>query len=657
MTKRLVRSWDVFDTLIARRCGTHDEIFEIMGKTLGPDFRITRSRAEIVARKSKYEITIEDIYNEIQIEKGWTTQERKSALELEIRTEFSQVIPIAENMSLVRDGDVLVSDMYLPHDVILGLLREAGLDKLVKLFVSTCGKVDGMIWKSVKANHIIVKHIGDHPRSDFINPILHFVPAGLTIASAETPWECMLRANGAPELSRYIREMRLRTSTKSAKIRALQTAQIEVNFPLLLLSSASLILYCRENNISRALMASRDCILWSALAQKVALRANKDLSIEYFLISRVAALKSSEHYLDYAARRITADSIVVDLSMTGISLAGLADRLCISEINAFVIALHQSVANSLYGGKFSPKAKIKFEYLLAELAHHDLEALNQASTPSIHDVNETTTELFVEYAAENRSTTVLQAVNIQNSMFHVLVDRKFQWQAAMYGDKVTYFCCVECKFVRTNWFDDYNESDFREKIYNKAYYTNVDPDYTSMRPAILSFSISCTAYVLGLYKILDYGGGNGVTSDKMNERWRGIIAKSFDPHGRKDDLSEFRPDLITMIEVIEHAVHPGDIIKQVNEFCGGSKPIIFLTTKLSGGDPNSKYIAPRNGHVSIFNKQSLNMLSKKFGYKCASIRNSHIFYVSGSFQVYFFLVLQEALKISYGIYLRVKQKA
>lgn len=423
MTKRLVRSWDVFDTLIARRCGTHDEIFEIMGKTLGPDFRITRSRAEIVARKSKYEITIEDIYNEIQIEKGWTTQERKSALELEIRTEFSQVIPIAENMSLVRDGDVLVSDMYLPHDVILGLLREAGLDKLVKLFVSTCGKVDGMIWKSVKANHIIVKHIGDHPRSDFINPILHFVPAGLTIASAETPWECMLRANGAPELSRYIREMRLRTSTKSAKIRALQTAQIEVNFPLLLLSSASLILYCRENNISRALMASRDCILWSALAQKVALRANKDLSIEYFLISRVAALKSSEHYLDYAARRITADSIVVDLSMTGISLAGLADRLCISEINAFVIALHQSVANSLYGGKFSPKAKIKFEYLLAELAHHDLEALNQASTPSIHDVNETTTELFVEYAAENRSTTVLQAVNIQNSMFHVLVDR------------------------------------------------------------------------------------------------------------------------------------------------------------------------------------------------------------------------------------------
>ena len=422
MTKRLVRSWDVFDTLIARRCGTHDEIFEIMGKTLGLDFRVTRIRAEVAARKSKYEITIEDIYDEIQREKGWTIQERKRAQELEISTEFSNVIPIAENMSLVRDGDVLVSDMYLPKDVIIGLLKKAGLDKSITLFVSTCGKSDGTIWKRVRDRHIIFKHTGDNPGPDFIKPILRFIPAGLTVASAETPWECMLRANGAPELSRYVREMRLRICSKSAKLRALQAAQIEANFPLLLLSSASLVLWCREHNISRALMASRDCILWAALAQKVARRVAEDLSVEYFLISRVAALKSSERYLDYAGRRMTADSVVVDLSMTGISLAGLADRLGISEVNAFVIALHQSVAKSLYGDKFRPMAKIKFEYLLAELAHHDLEALNQAPTPSVHDVNETTDGLFVEYATENRSISVLEAVTVQNATFNELVD-------------------------------------------------------------------------------------------------------------------------------------------------------------------------------------------------------------------------------------------
>lgn len=423
MTKRFVRSWDVFDTLIARRCGTYDAIFEIMGTTLGLDFRTARIRAEAIARDSKYDISIHDIYDEIQREKGWTAQERQRALELEISTEFANVIPIAENMALVRNGDVLVSDMYLSPDVILGLLREAGFQKSITLFVSTQGKKDGTIWKRVRARHVILKHTGDNPGLDFLRPLLHHIPAGLTNASAETPWECLLRANGAPALSRYIREMRLRTLLPTPpKSRTLQSAQIEANFPLLLLASASLVLWCKDQGISRALMASRDCILWATLADKVARRAGDYVAVEYFLISRVAALKSSERYLTYAGRRMTANSVVVDLSMTGVSLAGLADRLGISEVNAFVIALHQSISGSLYGGKFKSKAHVKFGYLLAELVHHDLEALNQALTPSVHDVTETADGLFIQYATENRSSTVLEAVKIQNSTFTDMVD-------------------------------------------------------------------------------------------------------------------------------------------------------------------------------------------------------------------------------------------
>lgn len=422
MTKRFVRSWDVFDTLIARRCGAYDEIFEIMGTTLGSDFRITRIQAEVVARESKSEISIHDIYDEIQNAKGWTSQERQRALELEISTEFSNVIPITENMMQVRDGDILVSEMYLSHDVILGLLREAGLDKSITLFVSACGKSDGSIWRRVRDQHFILKHIGDNPGLDFVRPLMHLIPAGLTNASTETTWERILRANGAPALSRYVREMRLQTPRASAKVNALQRAQIEANFPMLLLASAFLVLWCREHGISRALMASRDCILWALLAEKVAHRAGNDLAVEYFLISRVAALRSSDQYLAYAGRRISSDSVVVDLSMTGISLAGLADRLGISEINAFVIALHRNVAGSLYGSKFKPRAEVKFGYLLAELDHHDLEALNQSPSPSVHDVVETVDGLSIEYGSENRSPAILDAVKIQNATFTKMVD-------------------------------------------------------------------------------------------------------------------------------------------------------------------------------------------------------------------------------------------
>lgn len=418
MAKKLVRSWDVFDTLIARRCGAYDAIFEIMGASLGPGFRNMRIRAEAVARESKYEISIHDIYDEIQRENGWSAKERQHALELEISTEFANVIPIKENMSLVRDGDVLVSDMYLSSEIILGLLREAGLDKNITLFVSACGKSDGTIWKRVRARHIILKHTGDNPGVDFLRPLLHFIPAGLTSTSAETPWERLLRANGAPLLSRYVRETRLRLLLRSpAKSRELQAAQIEANFPLLLLASSALIVWCRDNGIARAMMASRDCILWAKLAERVARHSGYSLSVEYFLTSRVTALNPSEQYLAYAASRLGADSAVVDLSMTGTSLSCLADRLGISEINAFVIALHQSISGSLYGRSFQSKAQVKFGYLLAELDHYDLEALNQAVTPSVHDVTETAEGLSVTYAAENRSKPVLEAVKIQNAAF------------------------------------------------------------------------------------------------------------------------------------------------------------------------------------------------------------------------------------------------
>jgi hypothetical protein len=357
MTKRIVRSWDVFDTLITRRCGHPYSVFDLMGAVLGEDFRTSRIQAEGAARASKKEISLEDIYDQLQSEKGWSAEERRSALELEIRTEIENVIPIAENLSRVRDGDVLVSDMYLPHDVIMGLLRAAGLDKDVTLFVSTHGKADGSMWRRLNAQYFILKHTGDNPRSDFLRPLWHRIPAGLTEASTETPWERMLRCNGAPALSAYVREMRLRGLEKDAASRALRSAQIEANFPLLLLASAALVQWCRERRVSRALMASRDCVLWAPLAEKVARHAGGDLGVEYFLISRVAALKSSERYLEYAARRIAPDSVVVDLSMTGVSLAGLADRIGIKEVRGFVIAWHQSIAKSLYGDRFQPRQR------------------------------------------------------------------------------------------------------------------------------------------------------------------------------------------------------------------------------------------------------------------------------------------------------------
>jgi hypothetical protein len=423
MPKRIVRSWDVFDTLISRRCVHHYGIFDLMSVTLGAGFTSARVDAEIAARASEQEITLADIYDRLQTANCWSRAERQRALESEIRIEFENVIPIAENLSRVRDGDIIISDMYLPPEIIAGLLRTAGLNKKVTLFVSNNGKADGSMWKRLRKQFFIFKHTGDNPHSDFLRPLRHGIPASITEVSAETKWERVLRCNGAPALSAYVREMRLRTFHEKESTRTIQKSQIEANFPLLLLSSAALVRWCTEQNIARALMSSRDCILWERLAEKVAREAGSKLVVEYFLTSRVAALKSSERFLDYAKKRIKPDSVVVDLSMTGVSLAGLADRLGIPEVRAFAIASHRSISTTLYGEGFQAKAKVNIESLTSEVIDDDLEAINQAVSPSIHDVLETNNGLSITYASENRSQAVLDAVRIQHGAFTELLNR------------------------------------------------------------------------------------------------------------------------------------------------------------------------------------------------------------------------------------------
>ena len=162
--RKFVHSWDVFDTLIARRCGSHEAIFDAMEQSLFVGFKALRLSAEATVRERQDNISIDDIYYQIQLVQGWTEQERTYALELEITTELENVIPINANIARVRRGDVLVSDMYLPSDVIIKMLGKAGFVRPLKLFVSANGKSNGTIWKQVCADHVVLSHKGGQPR-------------------------------------------------------------------------------------------------------------------------------------------------------------------------------------------------------------------------------------------------------------------------------------------------------------------------------------------------------------------------------------------------------------------------------------------------------------------------------------------------------------
>src|SRR5579859_6185180 len=141
----VVNSFDVFNTLIARRCIEPRAIRFGIAATLDyPDFPAHRHAAEVAVEHRDY--TIDDIYAELARTHSLSAERAEELKQAEIEAELANVIPIAENLGQVRAGDLLVSDMYLGADNVRRLLDRAGLTAEAPLVVTSSGKARGTVW-------------------------------------------------------------------------------------------------------------------------------------------------------------------------------------------------------------------------------------------------------------------------------------------------------------------------------------------------------------------------------------------------------------------------------------------------------------------------------------------------------------------------------
>lgn len=148
-----MKSWDCFDTLIARRYYNPKTIFDTVGKLLGDkNFREKRIAAEKASNK-----TYSDIYKRLP---GIDPN-------IEFNVELEHNFPIMENMLQVEDGDYIISDMYLEAHHLEKLLRNAGLTKDVNIVVTPHGKKHGTIWAQVPKPSL---HTGDNKIGDVDSP-------------------------------------------------------------------------------------------------------------------------------------------------------------------------------------------------------------------------------------------------------------------------------------------------------------------------------------------------------------------------------------------------------------------------------------------------------------------------------------------------------
>ena len=175
-------SFDIFDTLILRPFKAPVDLFRMLGvKHNMLNFSETRKKAEKQAREkakemySHTEITIYDIYKEIY-EMTDLAVEEGVKVEFQTELDFCYANPYMKKVfdALKEKGKdiIIVSDMYLPHDMMKTLLEKCGYNGYSKLYVSCdygMTKRNGYLYKYVKDDYIGKKrviHVGDNKVSD-----------------------------------------------------------------------------------------------------------------------------------------------------------------------------------------------------------------------------------------------------------------------------------------------------------------------------------------------------------------------------------------------------------------------------------------------------------------------------------------------------------
>jgi hypothetical protein len=386
------RSFDLFDTLVTRRCVDPHKIFDSVERVSGrAGFARARCAAEVEISSGQY--TLDDIYRRLAEHHGIPTDEADQLKKLELETEAANLFPIREHCREVGPYDAVVSDMYLPVEWLDGIVHKICGVAPRRLYVSSHGKRNGTVWGTIRETMTITEHVGDNPVTDQASAQAAGIPVRLATVARRSEIEHKLAAAGFSPLSNLIREARLTTWHDDPALRRAQIAQVQINFPLLFLATLHLRKLCAVQGWDHILMSGRNCYLWHDLYQCMRHLLPDAPTATYFYTSRVSSAHPSPSYLAYFAEQcVGRHNVVVDMCGTGWSLTRLIEAAPKLSVELFV--LHK-LERADWVRKYE-----KFGTLTAPIAVHSivarppkasdhkaLELLNFAPHASVMDVN------------------------------------------------------------------------------------------------------------------------------------------------------------------------------------------------------------------------------------------------------------------------------
>ena len=293
-----MNSWDCFDTLIARLHYYPKTVFDEVGRRIGdPDFRTKRVRAEKESNK-----TYEDIYARLP---GIDPQ-------VELDVELEHNFAINENIIRVRDGDLILSDMYLPPEFIMKMLRNVGMFADVDIIVTPNGKKKGWIWESVKEKYNIENHYGDNKKSDVLSAQANGVN-GVHYTNFELNDIERMVYKHDKQLALWMRCTRLQCPFNDERHIKFWNDQANINLPVLALATLEL----PDTPIA---FSYRDCYNWQKIYEAMTGKQGYRLDV-----SRKMYLEPNEHFKNYMKFVKEIGATIVDMQGKGRSILSFYD--------------------------------------------------------------------------------------------------------------------------------------------------------------------------------------------------------------------------------------------------------------------------------------------------------------------------------------------
>lgn len=312
-----VVSFDVFDTLLMRRCLEPTDVFALIEREakrrglLPQDVPFAKQR--ILAERALYpsQPTLADIYARLMRDTGLAEDTAKELRALELAEEEHQLVPRTAMLDLLHEAQAMgktvcvTSDMYLGGQTIGRLLLMQGITGLDHVFVSSdvgVSKCDGLfdlVQQTYPHKHIL--HIGDNATSDIHAAMASGCDAWLVPSARQmlTESACAAlneHAQGLPEriilgqfLARELNDPFLFEATQG-RLRLADAYALGRDYagPMVAGFVQWLIERCRADGIEMLLLGARDGWLIREILDDAARTIDLPFRYRYIYVSRAA---------------------------------------------------------------------------------------------------------------------------------------------------------------------------------------------------------------------------------------------------------------------------------------------------------------------------------------------------------------------------------